>query len=386
VCRKSVRTLIGAFALVAAPVALVAASTTSASASTFTVTTTADGGAGSLREAIETLAVQAGGDTVELQSGATYALTCGGGGQLTHGSTPLTINGNGATIEQACAGERVFDQGSATLILNDVTLTGGNTSGPGAGLRSAGILGVHGSTIRDNVSGPSSAGGGIATVGGSITVLLENSTISGNTARNGGGIGVSAGTSVTVVNSTITGNHADGGPGTGVGGGLDTNGGGTWVFTYATIVGNTANSGGANLSIGAGTDIFVTQSVIAGGDCSLNGNPVTSAFDVTTETTCGLGAASDTLVTDPQLAPLGGYGGPTATMAPLTGSPVLDVVPNDQCGAGQDGITTDQRGFPRPEVAGGLCDAGAVEGVYAPTTPIAPAAPAALAVTPAFTG
>lgn len=287
--RSSVRALVGTLA----PVALLAVTTTTAAtADTFTVTTTTDGGAGSLREAIEDLATNAGG-------------------------------------------------------------------------------------------------GGIATVGDAVTVLIEDSTISGNTARNGGGVGVTAGSSVTVVNSTITGNHADGGPGTGVGGGLESNGGGTWVFTYATIADNTANSGGANLGIGSEAEIFVTQSVIANGDCSLNGNSVTSGFNVTTETNCGLEAVSDTLVADAQLAPLGAYGGPTLTRAPLAGSPVIDVVPNADCEAGQDGITADQRGFPRPEVAGGLCDAGAVEGDYAPTTPVTPTTPAvtpAVVITPAFTG
>jgi hypothetical protein len=327
-----------------------------------------------------------------LQAGATYQLTvCAGthSGDLTHGSTPLTLEGNGATIQQTCAGERVLDQGSADLDLEDVTLTGGNTAGPGAGVRTSGNLGVHHSTIRDNVSGPLSAGGGIATVGGAVSMLVEDSTLSGNTARNGGAIGVTVGTQVQVVNSTITDNHADGGPGTGVGGAVESNGDGEFVFTYVAMVGNTANSAGANLSIGSGSDILINLSVIADGACSLNGNTVTSAFNVTTETTCGLEDATDELVTDPMLAPLGAYGGPTLTMAPLAGSPVLDVIPNADCGAGQDGITADQRGFPRPEVAGTLCDSGAVEGVFVPDTPVTPTNPPAadaVAATPAFTG
>jgi hypothetical protein len=360
--------LLGVITLIGAPVATLALSAQSASAATFTVTTTVDGGAGSLREAVETLAVNGGGDTVVLQTGATYQLTCAGG-DLTHGSTPLVIQGNGATIEQTCPGERVFDQGSAELDLLDVTLTGGNTVGPGAGVRTSGNLGVNGSTIRDNVAGPLSAGGGIATVGSPVSILVENSTISGNTARNGGGIGVTQGSNVTLINSTVTGNHADGGPGTGVGGGLESNGLGQWNFIYATIDGNTANSAGANLSIGSGATILVTQSVIANGGCSLNGNAVTSQYSVTdaTGSSCGLTDPTDATVADVQLAPLGDYGGPTLTMIPLDGSGVIDVVPNAQCEAGQDGIVTDQRLFPRPEVSGGLCDAGAVEGALVPT-------------------
>jgi hypothetical protein len=349
--------VIGAVALVGAPAAIVVATAGPASADTFTVTTTTDGGSGSLREAIEDLAVNAGGDTVVLQPAATYELTCGEGGDLSHGSTPLIIEGNGATIEQTCGGQRVLDQGAGPLVL----------------------------------------GGGISMLGGEGSALIEDSTLTGNTARNGGAIGVAAGTQVQVVNSTITDNHADGGPGTGTGGALDSNGGGGFVFTYATIVGNTANSGGNNLSIGSESDILVVDSVIADGDCSLNGNAVTSANNVTTETSCGLADATDTLVTDPMLAPLGAYGGPTLTMQPASSaSPVVGVVPPAECGAGQDGITTDQRDFARPAVGlaapddGGACDAGAVE--YSvptddlPLTPLTPPAAAPIAVTPAFTG
>jgi hypothetical protein len=282
----------------------------------------------------------------------------------------------------------VLDQGSAELDLFGVTLTGGNTAGPGAGLRTSGNLGINGSTIRDNVAGPLSAGGGIATVGNPVTVLVENSTISGNTARNGGGIGVIQGSSVTLVNSTITGNHADGGPGTGVGGGLESNGAGQWNFVYATIVGNTANSAGANLSVGGGATISINQSVLASGGCSLNGNVVASQYDVldASASSCGLDDATDATVADVQLAALGDYGGPTLTMSPRAGSPVVDVVPNAQCEAGQDGIVTDQRLFPRPEVAGGRCDAGAVEGTLAATPPDQTPVTPPVVLQPAFTG
>ncbi len=387
---RRVRAALGAVALVGAPAAVVVATAGPASADTFTVTTTTDGVPGSLREAIEDLATNAGGDTVVLQAGATYQLDCDSGGSLEHDATPLVIEGNGATIEQTCDGERVLDQGDADLDLEYVTITGGNTSGAGAGVRTSGSLGVHHSTIRDNVSGTASAGGGISMLGGAGSALIEDSTLTGNTARNGGAIGVAAGTQVQVVNSTITDNHADGGPGTGTGGALDSNGSGEYVFLYATVVGNTANSGGNNLSIGSESNISVVDSVIADGDCSLNGNVVTSADNVTTETSCGLSDATDTLVTEPMLAPLGSYGGPTLTMEPLAGSPVIDVVPTADCSAGQTNITMDQRGFPRPEVAGGLCDAGAVEvqagTPVAPIDPIGPPAASPLAVTPAFTG
>ena len=55
--------------------------------------------------------------------------------------------------------------------------------------------------------------------------------------------------------------------------------------------------------------------------------------------------------TDPQLAALGNYGGPTLTMAPNPGSPVINAA------TAQGLTTTDQRGFTRDSTA----DIGAVE-------------------------
>jgi hypothetical protein len=56
---------------------------------------------------------------------------------------------------------------------------------------------------------------------------------------------------------------------------------------------------------------------------------------------------------DPLLEPLGDYGGPTQTMRPLPGSPVINA------GDNTDAPDTDQRGFPR--IVGGFIDIGAVE-------------------------
>ncbi len=58
--------------------------------------------------------------------------------------------------------------------------------------------------------------------------------------------------------------------------------------------------------------------------------------------------------------PLGWYGGPTQTMLPLPGSPVI--------GAGlasaTDDPSTDQRGFGRPSANGSTVDLGAVQTNY----------------------
>ena len=94
------------------------------------------------------------------------------------------------------------------------------------------------------------------------------------------------------------------------------------------------------------------------------------------------------------LAPLGDYGGPTLTMEPLAGSPVIDVIANADCSAGQTNITVGPAG--RSAAGSPLrsrwCYAmPAPSRCYAdtpvtPVTPIGPPAASPIAVTPAFTG
>ena len=63
---------------------------------------------------------------------------------------------------------------------------------------------------------------------------------------------------------------------------------------------------------------------------------------------------------DPLLGPLAANGGIAATRIPLPGSPLLDAIPAAACQTGPAaGITTDERGLPRPALGG--CDVGAVE-------------------------
>ena len=58
------------------------------------------------------------------------------------------------------------------------------------------------------------------------------------------------------------------------------------------------------------------------------------------------------------LAPLGNYGGPTQTMPPLPGSPVIDAGSNALV---PEGVTTDQRGPGFPRIVNGVVDIGAFE-------------------------
>src|SRR5438105_405278 len=113
------------------------------SADVIQVTTAEDGPErpGSLREAI-TIARHADGDTIVLQPDVEYVLDYCEGGALHHYHTPLTIEGNGATIRQTCPGHRVLEQGNARMVLTNVTITGGSTEEAGAGVRTQGDLEV----------------------------------------------------------------------------------------------------------------------------------------------------------------------------------------------------------------------------------------------------
>ena len=75
--------------------------------------------------------------------------------------------------------------------------------------------------------------------------------------------------------------------------------------------------------------------------------------------TCGFDQEGDQVnvsVMELNLGPLQDNGGPTMTHAPEAGSEAIDKIPADDCE-----VETDQRGEPRPETGGTMCDVGAFE-------------------------
>ncbi|HEX5588406.1 MAG TPA: right-handed parallel beta-helix repeat-containing protein [Acidimicrobiia bacterium] len=335
-----------------------------------TVTTTDDGGAGSLREAFAT-ADASSPDAVEivLTTGAEYVLDDCGEGALSHtASNALTVTGNGSTVRQTCAGERVITNvGSAGhLTVSGVTITGGNV-------------------------GDLTAGGGIGATSDGLTIL--NSTITGNSAGSGGAVFVTGGGDVTVVNSTITANVATSDTG---GGGIEAQGDATLV--YATVVGNTAGGTDEPANVRTGGDLVSFGSVLAtplGTDalnCIVTGSTTSQGYNFSDDASCDLTGVGDTQNGgDPALGPLADNGGGTPTMVPEIFGPLVDKIPLEACHV--DGITADQRGLPRPGESitscGGTpvflhCDIGAVEDQYSLQAQCAVAPP--LVIPPAFTG
>ena len=338
---------------------------------------------------------------------ADITLTCAAGGEAVRTSTaPFTLDGQGHTITQSCAGDRVLhvNETGGNGIVQHVTITGGsnNQGGFGGGLfyDSSGTLALDHVAIVGNVN--CSDGGGLDYEGHSLTIA--HSTIANNISGGFGG-GIWAGVSATsMVNSTLSGNTAD------AAGGLE-GGGSELTLTYSTVVQNgfgegsapscsqqitgaSGHTGGQAAAISPGDAQLVLSaeatgaaagdaltsfaSVVAlplGGEtnCSVDPASVDSQGDnYSDDGTCGFTGTGDRQSAgDPGLGALGANGGFAPTQVPQPGSPLLDAVPLDVCQAGSAaGITTDERDVTRPQGDG--CDIGAVEVVVAAPLVLAP--------------
>jgi hypothetical protein len=220
-------------------------------------------------------------------------------------------------------GGGIDNEFGGTLTLTNSTLTG-NLASVGGGIdnRSGGTLTLTNSILSGNTA--SSSGGGIENAG---MMTVTNSTLSNNSAFSGGGIFNEPEGAVSLTNSTLSGNSGH----FGSGGGIDN----TSTGTVATINSIFANSVGGNLVVNPGAT-FV----------SLGHNLFSDQPAVALKPT-------DLINTNPLLAPLGHYGGPTETQPLLPGSPAIDA------GVALPSVTTDQRGVSRPQ--GKAPDIGAFE-------------------------
>ncbi len=247
----------------------------------------------------------------------------GGGAIYTSETATLTMDQGFFTSNSAEFGGAVLNY-SATATFSEVTFAGNSVSGTGGAIENVAVSFPSPLTLTNcTLSGNSAAfsGGAIWNSDGPLT--LTNCTISGNSAGSDGGGVVNTGSGTAILtSSTISGNSAEGG-----GGGLYNN-----SFETATLID----------SIVAGNTLGAGPSDIGGNESSL----VTGSFNlIGTGGSGGIGGGSDgnivlTSLADLGLAPLGDYGGPTATMALLPGSPAIGA------GTAESGITTDQRGEP----------------------------------------
>ncbi|MGH2601267.1 MAG: choice-of-anchor Q domain-containing protein, partial [Dehalococcoidia bacterium] len=328
-----------------------------ARAANIEVTTLVDengtGPACSLREAIEAantdMAVGgcvagSGADTITFAPTVTGTITLtdtlpATGGALAiqgPGAGSLTISGGGAV--------QILSVGPfASLTLSGLTLANGRSGDGSAILNASGSLTITNSTF----SGNTADNGGAIRNNGSFTIT--NSTFSGNQASSFGGAIVNDFGSLTITNSTFSGNQANFD-----GGAIFTASGNSRIeLTNSTIANNQSGTGAVlavfNGSAGLHNVVLANPSPSCGG-----GGAITDqGGNIASDATCPVTTISSRNDTDPLLGPLQNNGGPTQTMALLTGSPAIDA------GVDCPPPATDQRGVTRPQ--GVACDSGAYE-------------------------
>lgn len=242
-------------------------------AATFEVTTAADSGTGSLRQAM----ISAGGNGVSDTITFTGLVFTDAVPDFIDLASPLptvlteiVIDGPGAdklSIRRpanAPSKFRIIDVlKGGDLQLSALTITGGDRTGVsgGGGPQGGGIYSQFGVLTLNRVNVTGNGGGGIYAV--ETTLSITDSLISGNDAmiNNGGGIATSGGV-IKVIGSSVNGNKAV------RGGGISANGG-NLTMVRCSVSGNTLNPTYPDFSAGGAifsTDGAVTlvQSTISG--------------------------------------------------------------------------------------------------------------------------
>jgi CSLREA domain-containing protein len=302
--------------------------------SSVVVTSSADSGADTLREAIDTKVCDGG--TITFDPGVT-SITLASELHFTTknmtitgpGSGTLTISGNNAT--------RIFDVDSGrTITISGVTLSSGKVTGAAGGPGLVGSTGSGGAVLNGGAltlsgvvinggqaiggvgganTGAPGGNGGDAFGGGVLnsgTLILNNSTVNGGAATggaggnsdganangNGGnafGGGVYNTGTLTLNGSTISSNTSTGGgAGTGGAGGLAGSGNGGGIYNNATASPNTvsisgttingnaagANGGGIfNTGTASQATLNISNSTISGNHANNNGGGISNTGD-----------------------------------------------------------------------------------------------------------
>jgi hypothetical protein len=239
--------------------------------STFTVLNLADGGEGSLRQAVLAANTQPGADTILFADGlsGTIGLTTG---QLII-TDHLTIDGPGAGQLTVSGNHqsRIFNIGAGkSVAIDGLTIADGRAVGDGGGiLNTGGTLSLAGVVLSGNqavatLTSSNGRGGAIANLSGATLTVTDclfnqNQVLGGSGApgplfvRSGAGI-LNLGSRLTVSHSTFLGNQSLGGTGGGraQAGGIHNENGATATITDSSFIANQAIAGDGSGDIGFG--------------------------------------------------------------------------------------------------------------------------------------
>ncbi len=236
-----------------------------------------------------------------------------------------------ASFSATFSGFTISDSSVGLSVVPGVTVTATNCvfSGNTVGISSSGVATATNCTFSNNSTGVSNGNG---------TFTTTNCTVSGNT--NYGVLNEANGT-VTATNCTVSSNSGYGiiseGPAIVTGCTISGNGSGIYGFSgTSTVTGCTLSGNTTGLTIAGGT-MTLKNSLVVGNTTNVSGAFTDGGFNITSGTATAAG-----LQTDAGGAPvLASNGGPTQTIALLTGSAAIDK-------GGSGGPATDQRGFNRP--------------------------------------
>ncbi len=266
-----------------------------ARAAVIDVTSNADSGAGTLRQAVLDAA---SGDTITFSVSGTISLLS----QVVI-DKDLTISGPGDAVLTVSGGDatRVFDIGAYAVTISGLTIADGYTPGSGAGIQQVGgslvldhmrfsdnqALSGFGAAVSKN-NGPlvvshSTFTGGGANYGGAIAFdcrngsacpfSIENSTFTANSANYGGAL-LLFNAILTVVDSTFSSNLA-----TAWGGGMlfdsNRNSLSTLTLLDSTLAGNSAGQGGGMYLMLSGNAVVANSTFSANSAADFGGGLLT---------------------------------------------------------------------------------------------------------------
>ncbi|HZS14347.1 MAG TPA: choice-of-anchor Q domain-containing protein [Candidatus Dormibacteraeota bacterium] len=315
----------------------------------------------------------------------------GGGGVGVVGTLAGPFSLTNATLENNSTGDGECGSGEGGGLSFDVTGVGsnpvaavasnltvsGNTADEGGGIfaqigSSGGTIAISKAALVSNDASNSNGGGD----GGGIDIgrgaTLDQAFVSGNTAgASGGGVYFTSGNATgggTVQNTTVSGNTASS---QGIGDGVAIGFSRTGLLQESTVAGNNPNGTGRGMQLGAeqSTDALTLADDIVGlphghdTDCGGAAHPLSSGYNVVTDSSCLLGGTGDLQGVDPQLT-LVSSGLPAWQQhySIASTSPARDHVPTASCP-----VRYDQLGTVRPQ--GPACDSGSFELQLVASTP-----------------